>query len=87
REMQSEGAQAVVCDAESDDDLHRIARASAALDNVFWVGSAGLAPAVIEALEPPRGIAEPAAAGDDPQGPVLTVVGSMSSISHAQVEY
>ena len=87
REMQSEGAQAVVCDAESDDDLHRIARASATLDNVFWVGSAGLAPAVIEALEPRRGIAEPAAAGDDPQGPVLTIVGSMSSISHAQVEY
>ncbi|RQS33935.1 four-carbon acid sugar kinase family protein [Burkholderia sp. Bp8990] len=88
RELQSEGVQAVVCDAESDDDLQRIARASATLDHVFWVGSAGLAPAVIDALDLPRSVSSPAA-GDPhsyPQRPVLTVVGSMSSISHAQLD-
>lgn len=86
RQLQSDGAQAVVCDAASDEDLQRIARASATLDNVFWVGSAGLAPAVIDALEPPRGMPVPAADDQGPQGPVLTVVGSMSSISHAQLD-
>lgn len=86
RQWQTDGAQAVVCDAESDDDLQRIARASAMLDDVFWVGSAGLAPAVIEALAPIRSTTGPAADREDPQGPVLTVVGSMSSISHAQLD-
>ncbi|RQR24561.1 four-carbon acid sugar kinase family protein [Burkholderia sp. Bp9143] len=86
RQLQTAGVQAVVCDAESDEDLQRIARASARLDDVFWVGSAGLAPAVIEALAPTRSTAGPAADREDPQGPVLTVVGSMSSISHAQLD-
>ncbi|WFN15398.1 four-carbon acid sugar kinase family protein [Burkholderia contaminans] len=44
RQLQTAGVQAVVCDAESDENLQHIARASARLDNVFWVGSAGLAP-------------------------------------------
>jgi len=86
RELQSDRVQAVVCDAESDDDLQRIARASAALDGVFWVGSAGLAPGVIEALGPPHGASGPTAGGPHSKGPVLTVVGSMSSISHAQLD-
>jgi len=85
RQLQADGVQAVVCDAESDADLQRIARASAGLDDVFWVGSAGLAPAVIGALAPPRGLTGSTADGQAPQGPVLTVVGSMSSISHAQL--
>ncbi|RQR53863.1 four-carbon acid sugar kinase family protein [Burkholderia sp. Bp9140] len=86
RQLQADGVQAVVCDAESDADLQRIARASARLDNVFWVGSAGLAPAVIETLAPTRSTTRPAAGSEDPHGPVLTVVGSMSSISHAQLD-
>ncbi|KVE85585.1 four-carbon acid sugar kinase family protein [Burkholderia cepacia] len=86
RELQSERVQAVVCDAECDDDLQRIARASAMLDDVFWVGSAGLAPAVIDALDLPCSVSGPAARAPHPQGPVLTVVGSMSSVSHAQLD-
>lgn len=86
RQLQSDEVQAVVCDAESDEDLQRIARASVTLEHVFWVGSAGLAPAVIEALEPPRSMTGKAVDSQDPQGPVLTVVGSMSSVSHAQLD-
>ncbi|MPV59541.1 serine kinase [Burkholderia sp. HI2761] len=86
RQLQSDGMQAVVCDAESDDDLQRIARASATLDGVFWVGSAGLAPPIIEALALPRSVSGPATDDQHPHGPVLTVVGSMSSISHAQLD-
>lgn len=86
RQLQADGMQAVVCDAESDEDLQRIARASATLDHMFWVGSAGLAPAVIETLAPPRGMTDKTTDSQDPQGPVLTVVGSMSGISHAQLD-
>jgi 4-hydroxythreonine-4-phosphate dehydrogenase len=86
RQMQLDGVQAVVCDAETDEDLQAIARASAALDDVFWVGSAGLAPAVMEALAL-GGSTVRASTGAEGEGrPVLTVVGSMSSISHAQLE-
>ncbi|OXI28983.1 serine kinase [Burkholderia sp. AU16741] len=86
RNLQSDRVQAVVCDAESDGDLQCIARASAALGDVFWVGSAGLAPAVIEALDLPRRTSGTAIGHPPPQRPVLTVVGSMSSISHAQLD-
>lgn len=89
----AEGAEAVVCDAETDADLARIAAAGSALGPVsgpaaiVWAGSAGLARrlAAIEAT----------AAGADRQsltsavptrrrGPVLVVVGSMSAVARAQ---
>jgi len=97
-DLQASGIQAVICDAQTDDDLHRIAHASIALQHVFWVGSAGLAREwlvehehredrtadkrhVNEAVRDPSNQRVDAAVG----GPVLAVVGSMSSISHAQV--
>jgi 4-phospho-D-threonate 3-dehydrogenase / 4-phospho-D-erythronate 3-dehydrogenase len=85
RRLQQEQTQAVVCDALTGDDLKRIARASATLDNVFWVGSAGLAPELIDAinLTPHAGQRETSVTA---AGPVLAVIGSMSSISHAQLD-
>ncbi|MGP9497354.1 MULTISPECIES: four-carbon acid sugar kinase family protein [unclassified Halomonas] len=77
--------EAVVCDAESDADLEHLAEATHTLDRIFWVGSAGLSTALCPylgrdagtALMPPITI----------EGPVLMVVGSMSSVSHRQVDY
>ena len=83
--LQADGVQAVVCDAQTDDDLAHIAETSVRLAHVFWVGSAGLAPALIRAAG--LGSANAAVEGDAATaiaGPVLTVVGSMSSVSHAQ---
>jgi 4-phospho-D-threonate 3-dehydrogenase / 4-phospho-D-erythronate 3-dehydrogenase len=82
--------QAVVCDSETDADLACIATASAALQGVFWAGSAGLATPLIQLLDG-AGALSPARL--QPQLPkltqataqgVLAIVGSMSSISHAQ---
>ena len=80
------GIQAVVCDSETDDDLQRVARASAQLRGVFWVGSAGLARDLMSALNPADATPLAARTHHTPSQPVLTVVGSMSSVSHAQVE-
>lgn len=79
------GMQAVVCDAQDDEDLKAIVQASMNLDAPhFWVGSAGLSPHLAHAsgLEPP--VHESAEV--QVHGPILTVVGSASSISRAQVE-
>ncbi|MFM0637567.1 4-hydroxythreonine-4-phosphate dehydrogenase PdxA [Paraburkholderia metrosideri] len=80
------GVQAVVCDSETEDDLQRIARASAPLRGVFWVGSAGLARDLMSALNLAEATTPAAPAHHTPGQPVLTVVGSMSSVSHTQVE-
>ncbi|WP_434112215.1 4-hydroxythreonine-4-phosphate dehydrogenase PdxA [Paraburkholderia caffeinilytica] len=80
------GIQAVVCDSETEDDLQRVARASASLPGVFWVGSAGLARDLMSALNLAEVTSPTAPAHRAPSLPVLTVVGSMSSVSHAQVE-
>lgn len=76
------GTQVLVCDAERDADLQALAQASVAhADQLFWVGSAGLAqhlPAALR-LAPRIAPALPKAAR-----PVLTVVGSMSRHSQAQ---
>lgn len=91
--LRQAGIQAVVCDSETEDDLRRVARASAALHGVFWVGSAGLAADLMSALNLTDSTAPAAApivpiapAHHTPNQPVLTVVGSMSSVSHAQIE-
>ena len=83
-EARTDGVQALVCDSETNDDLRRVARASASLDGVFWVGSAGLARDLMAALEltAPGSRTHPSPLVCSP---VLAVVGSMSSISHEQV--
>lgn len=80
---QLERVDAVVCDAETDADLRAIAVASAPMERVFWAGSAGLAPAVIDAMGV-SGVVEAKPALAAGRRPVLTVVGSMSSVSHEQ---
>ncbi len=77
------GARAFVCDATTDADLDRIARAGLALrPRPLFVGSAGLARALARTL--PR---RPAAAEPRPVArPVLTVVGSASPVSRRQAD-
>lgn len=78
------GTQVLICDAQLDADLRALALASVEhADQLFWVGSAGLAqqlPAAL-GLAPRIAPALPEAAQ-----PVLTVVGSMSRHSQAQAE-
>ncbi|SDI61354.1 4-hydroxythreonine-4-phosphate dehydrogenase [Pseudomonas flavescens] len=76
------GTQVLVCDAQLDADLRALALASVEqADQLFWVGSAGLAQQLPAALGLTTRVAPalPAAAL-----PVLTVVGSMSRHSQAQ---
>ncbi|VXD04687.1 D-threonate kinase [Pseudomonas sp. 8Z] len=76
------GTQVLVCDAQLDSDLQTLAQASVKhSDALFWVGSAGLAqhlPAALALVE------RPVATAPKSNGPVLTVVGSMSRHSQAQ---
>ncbi|MEE4572006.1 four-carbon acid sugar kinase family protein [Pseudomonas alliivorans] len=75
--------QALVCDAQLDSDLQRLAAATAEWhDELFWVGSAGLAHHLPQAL----GLAAARALEITPRTPVLTVVGSMSGHSQAQAD-
>jgi len=78
---------AVVCDSETDADLATVAAASVSLQNVFWVGSAGLAAPLVEVLvqgSAPSSVVRNKLDLSCGRG-VLTVVGSMSSVSHQQV--
>lgn len=78
------GTRVLVCDAERDADLQALAQASVEhADQLFWVGSAGLAQHLPAALGLASRTAPPL-----PQAalPVLTVVGSMSRHSQAQAE-
>lgn len=87
RAAQAQGCQALVCDAENDADLLVLARASAALEGLYWVGSAGLATPLVRALHGAERLAcgpVPTRPGPVHGGGVLAVVGSMSSVSHAQ---
>lgn len=75
--------QALICDSVTDADLQRLAHATAALHRqLFWVGSAGLANQLPEAL----GLRAPAEMNITGRTPVLTVVGSMSRHSQAQAD-
>lgn len=86
KQMQTDGVQALVCDAETNEDLRLIALASSELENVFWVGSAGLAPAVMDVLQLTQAHADVGETNEATGAPVLIVVGSMSSVSHAQLD-
>jgi len=84
-ECMLQGTQAVVCDAETNDDLQRIAQASIDISpSIFWVGSAGLAyqlphaAGLVGRIEPVRTI--------EVRGPILTVVGSLSAVSRRQAQ-
>ncbi len=79
----------LACDAETDDDLARIARAGFGLGtSLVWAGSAGLA-AGLAGLLPRAAPAEsrlnPVVPHGAAEGPVLFVVGSLSAVSARQV--
>jgi 4-hydroxythreonine-4-phosphate dehydrogenase len=86
---EASGDRAIVCDAETDDDLCAIAQAGVMMGrHVVWVGSGGLA----RALAPHVGVVTPrvsATPGATPgvirAAPVLLVVGSASAVAQAQV--
>jgi 4-hydroxythreonine-4-phosphate dehydrogenase len=69
----------LVCDAEDDDDLARIARAGPA--GAVWAGSAGLAGALFRGLEPGGDAPRVAAVG----GPALVVVGTQAAAAQLEV--
>ncbi|WP_431857475.1 four-carbon acid sugar kinase family protein [Azospirillum sp.] len=82
-----EGVNALACDAESEEDLAALARATAAVRRrVFWVGSAGLARHLASALGLARESALPVPAMPTPPDPVLTIVGSLSCVARAQAK-
>jgi uncharacterized protein YgbK (DUF1537 family) len=76
-------ADVLVCDAETDEDLFSIARASLALDRgAIWAGSAGLAGSLVEALALARPAVRPAIPAL--RGSRLFVVGSRSGVAVRQ---
>lgn len=88
-------ADVLICDAETDEDLRRIAEASAQLvQETIWAGSAGLAYHLPRAMglrqdeaSAPQALFSSSLAPDGPlsSGATLFVVGSLSSTSRAQV--
>jgi D-threonate/D-erythronate kinase len=80
------GSQAIVCDAETDEDLRAIAVAGSRLGpSVVWVGSGGLAAALGGAA---RSTTSPAIQSPPTSGgPVLVVVGSTTAVARAQVAH
>jgi uncharacterized protein YgbK (DUF1537 family) len=79
------GAEIIVCDAETEEDLQAIARASLRLDGLaLWAGSAGLAGHLATALAPVA-----LSPGEEPpllHGPILFAVGSPSAVSQRQAD-
>ncbi|CAB3773461.1 four-carbon acid sugar kinase family protein [Paraburkholderia humisilvae] len=79
------GAQALIVDTENEADLNLLARATLALqDAFFWVGSGGLA-RELAALPALFDTGAPAPVSPmRREGPILTLVGSLSAVSGAQ---
>ena len=85
RAMASSGNDVVVCDAETDQDLAWIAHGLlSARVPALWVGSAGLMRQLARALSDGRPVG--AAAPVRTRGSLLFVIGSASTVSHAQFE-
>ncbi len=75
----------LVCDAENDEDLKAIAEASISLGaGAVWVGSAGLAYQLPQAVRLPISSPLPLDQLELSSAPILFVVGSMSTVSQRQ---
>jgi len=88
----SNGTQALIVDAMTDDDLQRLAQVTARMDQaLFWVGSGGLAreiaklPDFFQAMVHDNAVAEKAPR-DQRQAPILILVGSLSGVSGRQCD-
>ena len=81
----SRGNDVLICDAETDSDLQAVAASAITLGtSSIWAGSAGLA----HHLPPAAGLSRPAQAVTLPllrSGPILFVIGSMSSTTRDQL--
>jgi D-threonate/D-erythronate kinase len=92
RESCARGMRAIVCDAETNDDLRAIVFAGGRLPrHVIWTGTGGLAAALADTrrsgpARPAPSLVEGPASFDLPtaRGPILVVVGSASDIARAQ---
>ncbi len=74
----------VICDTRNIEDLHVIVQASLLSKlKILWVGSAGLASGIVNTL--PFG--SEIHAGHPPMKRILTVIGSLNSVSRAQLNY
>jgi len=72
----------LVCDAEQDEDLNHLASATVDLcEQLYWVGSGGLAKALARLIE-----VQPVTPATAPRKPLLAVIGSMASPSHEQAQ-
>ena len=79
------GVQALIVDAETESDLNLLARASVALEFAFfWVGSGGLARELAALPELFDAAAPASTALERHDGPILTLVGSLSAVSVQQ---
>jgi uncharacterized protein YgbK (DUF1537 family) len=79
RQLSAAGREVLVCDAWLDDHLKEIAAAAVQLEKpILWVGSAGLAEYVPQAL----GLGASTADGK----PILVIAGSVSSVTRCQVD-
>jgi uncharacterized protein YgbK (DUF1537 family) len=78
------GAQALLCDAESEADLRALTAAGLPMPGAVWAGSGGMAIPLAAALSPRPPVAKSAPARG--AGPLLVVVGSASSVSRLQLE-
>jgi uncharacterized protein YgbK (DUF1537 family) len=85
RQLADPGLQALVCDAEEDADLARIAAASVGR-RVYWVGSAGLAAHLPQAAGITRLAGRSPAPKLQVSGAIVAVVGSLSAVSRQQAE-
>jgi uncharacterized protein YgbK (DUF1537 family) len=86
RALLADGAR-LCCDAAADDDLREIVRACTAVrapEGILWVGSAGLARALLDVLLPESAVplSEPRAA----RLPLFFMIGSVNPASRAQAE-
>jgi 4-hydroxythreonine-4-phosphate dehydrogenase len=80
-EIRRRGLAVVVCDATTESDLAIVAAASLQLENVVWVGSAGLACSLAAAVTTKTSSRPSIRLA---RGPVLVVVGSPSEVSRRQ---
>lgn len=86
-ELARGGTQALIVDAQTEDDLLTLARLTATLDQaLFWIGSGGLAREIARLPDvfdlPGQGLA--AIASDNNHSPILVLVGSLSNVCERQ---
>lgn len=82
--MATSGVQALIVDAQTEQGLGALARATLRSNaQFFWVGSGGLA-REIAAIDPRESLQDETGTARFPRGPILILVGSLSAVSERQ---